>query len=117
MCSGAVGSGLAILSAHPIAESFVYPYPLSGYPLHVIEGDFYAAKAVCGISINVDRVGQIEILNTHMYAPGGEAGGIDGAHRIAQSWELAKLVQSWTERGRFVVLVSSPFPVRILFRD
>lgn len=96
------------MSAHPIIESFIHPYTLNGYPLHVIEGDFFAQKSVCGISIEIDGIGKLEMLNTHMYAPGGEAEGIEGAHRIGQSWELARIVTSWAERGRYVVLVSTP---------
>lgn len=105
-CSGAIGSGLAILSAHPISSSFIFPYPLNGYPLHFIEGDFFAGKAVCGITIDLGEVGKVDILNTHMYAPGGEGDGIDGAHRVAQAWELARIITEKVERGRHCLLVS-----------
>jgi sphingomyelin phosphodiesterase 2 len=104
-CSGAIGSGLAILSAYPILDSFVFPYTLSGYPLHFIEGDWFAAKAACGITIDVPRIGKVDVLNSHMYAPGGEGEGLDGAHRVAQAWELARLVNEKAERGRHVVVV------------
>lgn len=108
--SGAIGSGLAILSAHPIASTFVFPYPLNGYPLHFIEGDFFAGKSVCGACVEVEGVGKVDVLNTHMYAPGGEADNVDGAHRVAQAWELARIVQEKAERGRHVIVVSSRPP-------
>ncbi|KAL8286320.1 hypothetical protein RQP46_004808 [Phenoliferia psychrophenolica] len=103
--SGAIGSGLALLSAHPITSAFMMPYPLNGYPLHFIEGDFFAGKGVCGITIDVEGAGQVDVLNTHMYAPGGEGEGVDGAHRVAQAWELARLATEKAERGRHVVVM------------
>ncbi|KAK4050114.1 phospholipase C type enzyme [Microbotryomycetes sp. JL201] len=102
--SGAIGSGLAILSAHPITSSFIYPYPLNGFPLHFIEGDFFAGKSACGITVDVPDVGLVDVLNSHMFAPGGEGEQVGGAHRVAQAWELAKIVQEKSERGRFVIV-------------
>ncbi|KAM0755896.1 hypothetical protein T439DRAFT_308331 [Meredithblackwellia eburnea MCA 4105] len=103
--SGAIGAGLAILSAHPIISTTMFPYPLNGYPLHFIEGDFFAGKGVCGVSIDVPELGLVDVLNTHMYAPGGEGEGVDGVHRVAQAWELARIVRERVERGRHVVVM------------
>ncbi|KAM0788191.1 hypothetical protein ACM66B_001350 [Microbotryomycetes sp. NB124-2] len=102
--SGAIGSGLAILSAHPITSSFIHPYPLNGFPLHFIEGDFFAGKSACGVTIDVHDVGLVDVLNSHMFAPGGEGEQVGGAHRVAQAWELAKIVQEKSERGRHVIV-------------
>ncbi|SCZ99164.1 BZ3500_MvSof-1268-A1-R1_Chr3-1g05849 [Microbotryum saponariae] len=108
--SGAIGSGLAILSAHPIVSSFITPYALNGYPLHFIAGDFFAGKSICGCTIDLGAdVGStrlVDVLNTHMFAPGGEGDGIDGAHRVAQAWQLNEVVKEKLERGRHVLLVS-----------
>ncbi|GAA5906204.1 inositol phosphosphingolipid phospholipase [Sporobolomyces salmoneus] len=102
--SGAIGSGLAFLSRHFLESSFITAYPLNGFPLHFIQGDFFAGKSTCGISIRVPGIDRlVDVLNTHMYAPGGEGDQLDGAHRIAQAWELAKLVNEKTERGRHVI--------------
>ncbi|EGU13525.1 Inositol phosphophingolipids phospholipase C [Rhodotorula toruloides ATCC 204091] len=103
--SGAIGSGLAILSRHPIVSAFVSPYPLNGFPLHFIEGDFFAGKAVCGVCVDVEGVGKVDVLNTHMYAPGGEGDTITGAHRVAQAWELARIATEKAERGRHVLVM------------
>ncbi|GAA6055177.1 hypothetical protein JCM3770_002221 [Rhodotorula araucariae] len=102
--SGAIGSGLAILSRHPIVAAFVSPYPLNGFPLHFIEGDFFAGKAVCGVTLEVHGVGKVDVLNTHMYAPGGEGDNVTGAHRVAQAWELARIATEKAERGRHVLV-------------
>ncbi|GAA5910642.1 hypothetical protein JCM6882_001047 [Rhodosporidiobolus microsporus] len=103
--SGAIGSGLALLSRYPITAAFVSPYPLNGFPLHFIEGDFFAGKAVCGITVEVPGVGRVDVLNTHMYAPGGEGDTVTGAHRVAQAWELARLAVAKAERGRHVIVM------------
>ncbi|GAA5967497.1 hypothetical protein JCM11641_000567 [Rhodosporidiobolus odoratus] len=103
--SGAIGSGLAILSRHPIISAFVSPYPLNGFPLHFIEGDFFAGKSACGVTLDVAGVGKVDVLNTHMYAPGGEGDQVHGAHRVAQAWELARLATEKAERGRHVIVM------------
>ncbi|GAA5872229.1 hypothetical protein JCM8547_004788 [Rhodosporidiobolus lusitaniae] len=103
--SGAIGSGLAILSKHPITAAFVSPYPLNGFPLHFIEGDFFAGKSACGITVEVEGIGRVDVLNTHMYAPGGEGDSVTGAHRVAQAWELARLATEKAERGRHVIVM------------
>lgn len=108
---GCIGSGLAILSRFPIESSFIAPFALNGHPLHFIEGDFFAGKSVCGITFSVPVAGgkeeKVDVLNCHMYAPGGEGEGVEGAHRVAQAWEVAKVVREKVERGRHVLLVSS----------
>ncbi|GAA5828454.1 hypothetical protein JCM11251_006257 [Rhodosporidiobolus azoricus] len=103
--SGAIGSGLALFSRYPITAAFVSPYPLNGFPLHFIEGDFFAGKSACGITVEVPGVGRVDVLNTHMYAPGGEGDTVHGAHRIAQAWELARLAVAKAERGRHVIVM------------
>ncbi|GAA5890401.1 hypothetical protein JCM5296_002812 [Sporobolomyces johnsonii] len=103
--SGAIGSGLALLSRHPITSAFISPYPLNGFPLHFIEGDFFAGKSVCGICVDVEGIGRVDVLNTHMYAPGGEGDTVTGAHRVAQAWELARISQEKAERGRHVIIM------------
>lgn len=90
-------------------SAFVSPYPLNGFPLHFIEGDFFAGKAVCGVCVDVEGVGKVDVLNTHMYAPGGEGDTITGAHRVAQAWELARIATEKAERGRHVLIVRSAF--------
>ncbi|GAA6002020.1 hypothetical protein JCM10207_003041 [Rhodosporidiobolus poonsookiae] len=103
--SGAIGSGLALFSRHPITAAFVSPYPLNGFPLHFIEGDFFAGKSACGITVEVPGVGRVDVLNTHTYAPGGEGDTVTGAHRVAQAWELARIAVDKAERGRHVILM------------
>ncbi|GJN87507.1 hypothetical protein Rhopal_000456-T1 [Rhodotorula paludigena] len=102
--SGAIGSGLAILARHPIVSAFVTPYQLNGFPLHFIEGDFFAGKSVCGVTLSVEGIGNVDVLNTHMYAPGGEGDTVTGAHRVAQAWELARIATEKAERGRHVLV-------------
>lgn len=55
-------------------------------------------------------MGLVDVLNSHMYAPGGEGESLTGAHRLAQAWELVKIVQEKAERGRQVILVGVEKP-------
>ncbi|GAA5878786.1 hypothetical protein JCM3774_005071 [Rhodotorula dairenensis] len=103
--SGAIGSGLGLISRHPIVSAFVSPYLLNGSPIPFVD-DWFAGKAVCGITVEVPGgVGKVDVLNTHMFAPGGEADNVQGAHRIAQAWDLARMAVEKAERGRHVIVM------------
>ena len=106
--SGALGSGLCILSKFPIVSTSTWPYSLNGSPLHVIQGDFYVAKACGQATLDLgDDIGHVTVLNTHFFAPGGEYGEEwQRAHRLTQAWELAKLATVAAERGQHVIVVS-----------
>lgn len=39
LCSGVIGSGLAIFSKHRIIDTFLYRYSLNGYP-YMVSGSF-----------------------------------------------------------------------------
>ncbi|GAA96490.1 hypothetical protein E5Q_03158 [Mixia osmundae IAM 14324] len=103
--SGALGSGLLMLSRHPIVESNINPYRLNGQPLHVIQGDWFVGKAAGSIVVDVPGVGLVEVFNTHLHAPGGE--GPDEwrrAHRLSQAYELGKLADAASLKGRHAVV-------------
>lgn len=82
---------------------------MNGSPLHVIEGDFYVAKA-CGqatldLSSLGSGMGNLTVLNTHFFAPGGDWGEEwQRSHRLAQAWELARLANVAAERGQNVIV-------------
>lgn len=64
--SGALGSGLAILTKFPIISAQALPYSLSGLPLAVIAGDFFVNKAAGSVAILHPELGEVEIWNTHV---------------------------------------------------
>ncbi|KAK5663663.1 hypothetical protein OQA88_4094 [Cercophora sp. LCS_1] len=99
--SGAFGGGLAILSRWPIEESSMYQYPLNGRPTAFWRGDWFVGKGVACARI---RYGPDlkHIIETH--AP-YEHGPNDSylCHRLAQSWEISKLLRGASERGHLVL--------------
>ena len=105
--SGAFGSGLAILSRFPIYASHTQPYSLNGLPIHVGHGDWFVGKGTGCASIDLGGGMLVDVWDTHTVAAGGEDGPEKmRAHRIAQAWELSKMVQSSAEKGRHVIAVS-----------
>jgi sphingomyelin phosphodiesterase 2 len=66
LISGALGSGLMILSRFPIISSRIYRYPLNGTPLHVIQGDWYVGKSAAAAVIDLGEAGIAEVFNTHV---------------------------------------------------
>ncbi|KAK0830737.1 phospholipase C type enzyme [Friedmanniomyces endolithicus] len=105
--SGIFGSGLAILSKYPIEESSMYRYPLNGRPSAFYRGDWYVGKGVACARIRMrpGKGGVVEVFCTHLHAPYAEAGGGDSyaCHRVAQAWEVARLMRWAGERGHGVV--------------
>lgn len=64
--SGALGSGLAILTKFPIVETSIRPYSLNGSPLDVSGGDFFVGKSVVSAVVEHPLLGDCEVFNTHV---------------------------------------------------
>ncbi|KAF9879031.1 hypothetical protein CkaCkLH20_03264 [Colletotrichum karsti] len=120
--SGPFGGGLAILSKWPILESSMHRYPLNGRPTAFWRGDWYVGKGIACARIRI-RVGDgddvreqtLSIFNTHTHSPYTENQPGDSylAHRLAQSWEMSKLLRAAAERGH-LVLAMGDFNMRPL---
>ncbi|KAK2006875.1 endonuclease/Exonuclease/phosphatase [Colletotrichum eremochloae] len=125
--SGPFGGGLAILSRWPLEESSMLRYPLNGRPTAFWRGDWYVGKGIACARIRVrladpssSRPGAgkehtISVFNTHTHAPYTENRPDDTylAHRLAQSWEMAKLLRGAAERGH-LALAMGDFNMRPL---
>ncbi|CAO3681168.1 unnamed protein product [Umbelopsis ramanniana] len=117
--SGALGSGLAILSKFPIIEQSYFRYALSGRPLKVFHGDFYVGKGCGSVCINHPEAGLIDIYTTHLHAGYGRRKEYEG-HRITEAWELTKLFRSSAASGRHVIAlgdfnaIPSSYPYRLI---
>ncbi|KAF5582617.1 neutral sphingomyelinase [Fusarium pseudocircinatum] len=104
--SGAFGGGLAILSHWPIEESTMFKYPLNGRPTAFWRGDWYVGKGVACAKIRFGprRKDIIEVFNTHTHSPyEPEPVSTYDCHRVAQSWEISKLLRGAAERGHLVI--------------
>ncbi|EED79712.1 predicted protein [Postia placenta Mad-698-R] len=102
--SGALGAGLAILSRFPIIGATIHPYSLNGSPIEVIQGDWFVGKAAASILVAHPILGQVQVFNTHLFAPGGDSGPLHlQAHRLVNAWEFAKLARQAAEVGRYVI--------------
>ncbi|KAH8689226.1 Endonuclease/exonuclease/phosphatase [Phaeosphaeriaceae sp. PMI808] len=104
--SGCFGGGLAILSAWPIEESNMIPYPLNGRPAAFYRGDWFVGKGVACARIRMGpgRRDIAEVFCTHLHAP-YESEPHDSyiCHRTAQAWEITKLMRAAAERGHLVI--------------
>ncbi|KAK0392524.1 hypothetical protein NLU13_2019 [Sarocladium strictum] len=104
--SGAFGGGLVILSRWPIEESSMIGYPLNGRPTAFFRGDWYVGKGVARASIRIGpgKKDIVDVFNTHTHAPyGGDKEDSYTCHRIAQTWELAKLLATSAALGHLTV--------------
>ncbi|KAI8329080.1 Endonuclease/exonuclease/phosphatase [Chlamydoabsidia padenii] len=101
--SGALGSGLVILSRFPIIQTSYYQYTLAGRPLKVFHGDYYVGKGCASACLEHPIVGIIQVFTTHLHAGYGKSDEYQG-HRISESWELANLIRSASAQGRQVIV-------------
>ncbi|KAF2863053.1 putative sphingomyelinase family protein [Piedraia hortae CBS 480.64] len=102
--SGIFGSGLAIFSAYPIVESRMHAYSLNGRPQAFFRGDWYVGKGVASARINLGGGVQAEVFNTHLHAPyGWQTEDSYATHRVAQAWEIARLMRDARDRGSLVI--------------
>ncbi|KAI5917472.1 DNase I-like protein [Camillea tinctor] len=105
--SAPFGAGLAILSRWPIVETSFFRYPLNGSPTAFTHGDWYVGKGVAYARIQYGKASDnvIDVFNTHIHAsyPGSNE---YLCHRIAQAWELGKLLRFALQcrRGRALVV-------------
>ncbi|KAI0843032.1 DNase I-like protein [Hypoxylon sp. FL0890] len=121
--SGVFGGGLAILSRWPIEESTMYRYPLNGRPTAFYRGDWFVGKGVACARI---RFGPgdydiVEVFNTHTHAiyehPPDKTDSYT-VQRLAQSWEMAKLVRGAAERGHLAIALGdfNDVPLSLSYR-
>ncbi|KAI1804991.1 DNase I-like protein [Daldinia bambusicola] len=122
--SGVFGGGLAILSRWPIEESTMFRYPLNGRPTAFFRGDWFVGKGVACARVRYGPAERdvLEVFNTHTHAIYEHAS--DGrsdsylVHRLAQSWEMAKLVRGATERGHLALALGdfNDVPLSLSYR-
>ncbi|KAI8962363.1 DNase I-like protein [Daldinia sp. FL1419] len=121
--SGVFGGGLAILSRWPIEESTMFRYPLNGRPTAFFRGDWFVGKGVACARIRYgpgDR-DVVEVFNTHTHAiyehPPDKTDSYL-VHRLAQSWEMAKLVRGAAERGHLALALGdfNDVPLSLSYR-
>ncbi|ORY87097.1 Endonuclease/exonuclease/phosphatase [Protomyces lactucae-debilis] len=97
--SGMMGSGLAILSRHPIIGTDMRPYTLNGRPQAFYRGDWFVGKGVASVVILLPSKRKCQIFNTHMHAPYNERVDTYLCHRTAQGWDLRKMLKASVEAG------------------
>ncbi|RUS25608.1 DNase I-like protein [Jimgerdemannia flammicorona] len=103
--SGVLGSGLAILSRHPIVSTYFHRYTLNGHPLEILHGDYYVGKGVASACIEHPMAGVVEVFNTHLHADYNITADTHFGHRLSQAWELANLVRASAGQGRHIIVL------------
>lgn len=108
--SGVIGSGLAILSRHPISQSFFHRFSLCGAPDRFWHGDWYSGKGVGGVRASWQGL-TVNIYSTHMHAEYGRRKDGYTAHRLVQFAEIIQFMEQ-TSRPDHVALIGGDFNTR-----
>ncbi|KAF9315850.1 phospholipase C type enzyme [Podila horticola] len=103
--SGALGSGLVILSKYPVIGSTMRRFALNGDPMKIFHGDWYVGKCVVSAIIAHPTCGEIEVFNTHLHAGYDPVGTVDRylGCRVGEAWEMSSLVKAAASQGRHVI--------------
>lgn len=108
--SGVIGSGLAILSRHPISQSFFHRFSLCGSPDHFWHGDWYSGKGVAGVRATWQGL-TVNVYSTHMHAEYGSRKDGYTAHRLVQFTEIVQFMEQ-TSRPEHVAIIGGDFNTR-----
>ncbi|KAF9410898.1 phospholipase C type enzyme, partial [Podila epigama] len=103
--SGALGSGLVILSKYPIVSSTMRRFALNGDPFKFFHGDWYVGKCFVSAVIAHPTCGEIEVFNTHLHAGYDPVGTVDRylGCRVGEAWEMSSVIKAATSQGRHVI--------------
>ncbi len=83
------GSGLLVLSRHPISQSRFERYLMGGLPERIRHADYWGGKGYTQLEIS-SRAGPIALINTHLHAQYAEAAYPSyRSHRMGQVVQLA----------------------------
>jgi sphingomyelin phosphodiesterase 2 len=104
--SGAIGSGIVILSRFPIIEASFQCYNSSGKFYKFWHGDAYAGKGIAHAILQTP-IGNLDIFSTHTHASYDETRIIHEEYhgvRLAQLLQLAKYVKNTARHGLAMVM-------------
>lgn len=108
--SGVIGSGLAILSRHPITQSFFHRFSLCGAPDRFWHGDWYSGKGIGGVRSTWRGI-TVNVYSTHMHAEYARSKDGYVAHRLVQFTEIVQFMEQ-TSRPEHVALIGGDFNTR-----
>ena len=102
--TGAFGSGLAVLSRHPIVSMDTHMFRLTGTPVFVHQGDWIAGKGCGRVTIAHPALGLVDVHTAHFTALGSQMGPeIQRAFRTTEAYELAQRCAASAHAGRHVL--------------
>lgn len=99
-----VGSGVCVLSRHPIEDVFFHQWPVNGYIHKIQHADWFGGKGVglCRLSVNGCS---INIYSAHLHAEYDRKSDEYLPHRVLQAYDTAKFIEL-TSRGADLVVLA-----------
>jgi endonuclease/exonuclease/phosphatase family metal-dependent hydrolase len=104
--SGAMGSGLMIISAFPLQETDFHKYSENGKWYKPWQGDWYAGKGAAHARIKLpEDIGHIDFYNTHAVAGYEKQDDLHTEDRVVQMKELAAFIKETSAEAFPAILV------------
>ncbi|KAJ8945085.1 hypothetical protein NQ318_005265 [Aromia moschata] len=101
--SGVTGSGVCILSRHPIQETFFHQWSVNGYIHKLHHGDWFGGKGV-GLCKFTVKDFNINVYSAHLHAEYDRECDEYQTHRILQAYDTAQFIMLTSGGADLVVL-------------
>lgn len=101
--SGVTGSGVCILSKHPIEDVFFHQWSVNGYMHKLHHGDWFGGKGVGLCRLRVDNF-IINVYSAHLHAEYDRDRDEYLAHRILQAYDTAQFIMLTSRDADLVIL-------------
>uniref|UniRef100_A0A1I7Y0R6 sphingomyelin phosphodiesterase n=1 Tax=Steinernema glaseri TaxID=37863 RepID=A0A1I7Y0R6_9BILA len=101
--SGFTGSGVCVISRHPIVSTLMHRYSLNGFAHHVHRGDWFGGKVVGMVLLSVRDV-YISFYTTHLHAEYDRKNDLFLPHRLSQALELSQFVKHTSAMSHCAIL-------------
>ncbi|XP_050294740.1 putative neutral sphingomyelinase [Anthonomus grandis grandis] len=105
--SGVTGSGICILSKHPIEETFFHQWSVNGYIHKLHHGDWWGGKgvALCRLRVKQESTTYfVNVYSTHLHAEYNRASDDYQAHRVLQAYDTAQFILLTSGSSDLIVL-------------
>ncbi|KAK0418362.1 hypothetical protein QR680_013520 [Steinernema hermaphroditum] len=90
--SGFTGSGVCVITKHPIVSTLMHRYSLNGFAHHVHRGDWFGGKVVGLVLLAVGDL-HVSFYTTHLHAEYNRKNDLFLPHRLSQAFELSQFVR------------------------
>ncbi|KAL0273040.1 UNVERIFIED_CONTAM: hypothetical protein PYX00_005815 [Menopon gallinae] len=86
------GSGLCVLSKHPIVDVYFHQWPINGYAHKIHQGDWFGGKGIGLCKIQINNL-LVNLYTAHLHAEYSSENAAYLSHRLLQAFDTSQFVK------------------------